>query len=96
MNKLINNIIQMEVSAIILSVIELPNEAGHNLICHALSGIENNYPPCCIIEFCEDLGKGNSPGRLRALNGDGFIPCRKHYRIFKSQIDNLHTLRVKY
>jgi hypothetical protein len=58
-------------------------------------GIFYNYPPCCIMEFIGDVAKKERPAE-RALDTNGFVPCKKHHDEYKDKIDMLHKLRVVY
>lgn len=69
----------METEELLQSVKRIKNKSNKDLIAIAKNGIAENYPSCCIIAFCKDIGNGKSPARKRALDDSGFIPCQKHY-----------------
>lgn len=75
----------METEELLQSVKRIKNKSNKDLIAIAKNGIAENYPSCCIIAFCKDLGNGKSPARKRALDDSGFIPCQKHYNERKNK-----------
>src|SRR6185503_19493785 len=45
----------------------LPNESHFDLVVLTATGIEFKYPPCCIMDFVNDVAKNETPA-IRALD----------------------------